>query len=189
MKNQTLRIISGKWKSRKINFSGSTEQLRPTSDRTKENLFNWIQYEIQNSRCLDLFSGSGNLGIESLSRGANSCTFIEKDKRAYQKIKKNLDILEANNVSVYNIDAFNYIKKNKMTYDFIFLDPPFGKNIISKILNQLQLNKIISVRTKVYIEVEKNFNIEPIKKNWKIIKYKTTSEVQYALLSIIEANS
>jgi 16S rRNA (guanine966-N2)-methyltransferase len=183
MKNQTLRIISGKWKSRKIVFPATTESLRPTSDRIKENLFNWLQNEIRLSTCLDLFSGSGSLGIESLSRGASQCTFIEKDNNAYNRIKKTLSLLDVKNANIYKSDAFQHIKKSSQKYDFIFLDPPFGKNILIKILTSIKESNVIKPETKIYIEAEKDFNFESLATSWLILKHKVTGDVQYGLIA------
>ncbi len=186
LKNQTLRIISGKWRSRKITFPANIPHLRPTSDRIRENLFNWLQSKIQQTTCLDLFAGSGALGFEALSRGARSCTFVEshpKAQTAIQKLLKELDITQG---SLVKTDAFKFLALNKKSYHLIFLDPPFGQNFLPKILTSLIEGNCIHQESLIYIEVESNFNLNTISNDWKILKIKKAGDVQYGLLQLKE---
>ena len=127
MNTSSIRIIGGRNKSYRIVFKASPD-LRPTSDRAKETLFSWLQFEIENKSCLDLFAGTGGLGLEALSRGANHVTFVEKDKNALQVLKKNLsDIKISNEALLINDSVENYLSRNKdEKYNIFFFDPPFS---------------------------------------------------------------
>ena len=107
----TLRIIGGEWRSRKLSFIDA-EGLRPTPDRIRETLFNWLQGTIHGANCLDLFAGSGVLGLEALSRGACQVTFVEKNKAVANQLKTNLDLLKSD-AEVHNQDALAYLQEYK----------------------------------------------------------------------------
>ena len=186
LKNQTLRIISGKWRSRKITFPANIPHLRPTSDRIREGLFNWLQGQIQHTTCLDLFAGSGALGFEALSRGAATCTFVENHPKAQTAIQKLLTELKITQGNLVKTDAFKFLSHNKKTYDLIFLDPPFGKNYLPKILAKLLESNCIHQESLIYIEVESNFNLNILSNDWEILKIKKVGDVQYGLLQLKE---
>ncbi len=119
-----MRVIAGKFKGQRLLFSKSFS-LRPTQDRVKETLFNMIQGICEDAICLDLFCGTGSLGIESLSRGATSVDFVDIDTRY---IQKNINLFDTKlPISIYKESAFNYVKQTQKLYDIIFLDPPWSK--------------------------------------------------------------
>lgn len=180
MKNQTLRIIGGKWKSRRLNFPANIAHLRPTSDRIRETLFNWLQTEIIGAQCLDVFSGSGALGLEALSRGAKSCDFIEKAYPAYIQLKKNLTLLGAENITCHCGDSFKILDKLDQSYDLIFLDPPFGKNFIPSLLEIIKSNKLLNSNGMIYFEVESGYSFQT--NEFNIFKEKTAGNVTYGIL-------
>ncbi|TPW17985.1 MAG: methyltransferase, partial [Halothiobacillaceae bacterium] len=119
----SLRIIGGTWRSRRLEFP-TVEQLRPTPDRVRETLFNWLQHRIGGARCLDLFAGSGALGFEALSRGANEVVFVEIDPAAVQALRANAQRLQADNAQIIHEEALRYLAKPADPFDIIFLDPP-----------------------------------------------------------------
>ncbi len=184
MKNQTLRIIAGKWRGRKIIFPANIPHLRPTSDRIRESLFNWLQSSIHNTTCLDLFAGSGALGFEALSRGAEHCTFIEQSPQALTSLKKSQNLFDIDNCQFIQTDAFKFLKRNKKPYDLIFLDPPFDKNLLPEVLTHIIRHKTLHLDSQVYIEVEKSFDLEALKDNWEILKSKKSGDVQYGLIKL-----
>lgn len=123
----SIRIISGEHRSRVLDVV-DREGLRPTSNRMRETLFNWIQPLLIGGHCLDLFAGSGALGIESLSRGAHTVTFIEKDREAFLVLRKNIESIykDVTRYQLHNSDALAYLAKTNESFTAIFLDPPFG---------------------------------------------------------------
>ena len=154
-KASTLRIIGGEWRGRKLQFFPA-EGLRPTNDRIRETLFNWLMHEIPAARCLDLFTGSGALGLEALSRGASEVTFIDNNKPTIQQIKTTLKMLEASQGKAICTDALKYIQQEKpeKPLDIIFLDPPFHKNMVPTALELLSNNNWLTDSTLLYIEIE-----------------------------------
>lgn len=139
-----MRIISGKYKGKEI-LGYQLEGTRPTQDRVKESLFAMIQNEVGEAKVLDLFAGTGNLGLEALSNGARHCTFIDNNPKATQTIKKNIDHLgiSQNQVSVITSDYRAFLTQDKESYDIIFLDPPYRYTFLSELLPTLiQQNKV-----------------------------------------------
>lgn len=126
-----MKIISGKYKGRNLN-GYSIEGTRPTMDRVKESLFAMIQNYVSGSNCLDLFAGSGNLGLEAISEGASCCTFIDNNKVAIKTINENLSKFDINNCKVYLKDFNIFLKETNEKYDLIFIDPPYKTDYIKK---------------------------------------------------------
>ena len=150
--NNTLRIIGGKWRSRKLSFI-SAPNLRPTPDRVRETLFNWLQSSIANARCLDLFAGSGALGLEALSRGASEVVFIEKHRTAARQLEQNLALLKTTN-PVINQDAKTYLLKESQAFDIIFLDPPFRQGLLPIMLELILEKQLLNNNALIYLEHE-----------------------------------
>jgi 16S rRNA (guanine966-N2)-methyltransferase len=124
---QQVRIIGGKWKGRKLQFSGDAS-LRPTLGRTRETLFNWLRPSLAGARCLDAFAGSGVLGFEALSQGADSVVLIEQNSRSVQSLKLTIDTLQAaQDAHVQRGDAVTYLASADTPFDIVFLDPPFDR--------------------------------------------------------------
>ena len=119
-----IRIIGGLWRGRKLPVLNS-EGLRPTTDRIKETLFNWLMFDVNERRCLDLFAGSGSLGFEALSRGASQVVMVEKDHQVAQQLSQNLARLPQAPATVVNTDAMRYLASSATPFDLVFLDPPF----------------------------------------------------------------
>jgi 16S rRNA (guanine966-N2)-methyltransferase len=174
MGNNTLRIIGGCWRSRKLRFINAPN-LRPTPDSVRETLFNWLQGSISNARCLDLFAGSGALGLEALSRGATEVIFIEKHRVAVEQLKQNLALLKANN-PIINKDAKNYLREATQPFDIIFLDPPFRKNFLPDCLDIIIEKQLLNDRGLLYLEqeAETNYHWE----DWQLTAIKETKAGQ-----------
>lgn len=136
-----VRIIGGDWRSRVIEFPDqSATGLRPTPDRVRETLFNWLGQTLHGNSCLDLFAGSGALGFEAASRGAASVLMIENDRAAAAALEKNREKLNASVCRIVSADATKFIATHRETYDVIFVDPPFASQLMPKILPQLVAN-------------------------------------------------
>ncbi len=128
-----VRIIGGAWRSRLIEFP-ALPGLRPTPDRVRETLFNWLGQTLDGLTCLDLFAGSGALGLEAASRGAKQVTLIERDARACAALRRNATALGATRVSVVRAEALAWLVASGSVYDVIFLDPPFGTDLLRPLL-------------------------------------------------------
>jgi 16S rRNA (guanine966-N2)-methyltransferase len=189
MTNNQIRIIAGTWRGRKIPFKDS-EGLRPTSDRIRETLFNWLAPYIQSSHCLDLFAGSGALGLEALSRGAISVSFVETNKQACQNIKNALQELNAPQGKTYQQNALQFIKEQDINkFTIIFIDPPYANLKLHELM--LLLEQQFDKERNNLIFYEHNTALDPSKllQNWKVEKQKKAGKVFYYLLKRLPANT
>lgn len=181
----SIRVISGKWRGRKLPVLNA-EGLRPTTDRNKETLFNWLMADVQNSTCLDMFAGSGGLGIESLSRHAKSVTFVEKDKKAYDIIRQNLERLgvEKQQVKLLNGDAIELAGSLEQAFDLVFVDPPFNCGLIPKAISLIEQKGLVKPGSKIYIECESKNQNYPLPASWQMMKEKQTQAVSFRLFEV-----
>lgn len=180
--NNHLRIIAGKWRGRKVQFPDS-QGLRPTSDRVRETLFNWLAPVINNANCLDLFSGSGALSFEALSRGAAKVTIIDANTRVCEQLRQNLTLLDCNNANLLTTDAINWLKEAKDTtepFDIVFLDPPFNQQLVTPSCELLDCQGLIREGSYIYIETEAKFKLQ-LPPSWRIHREKKTGQVAYYL--------
>jgi 16S rRNA (guanine966-N2)-methyltransferase len=175
----SIRIIAGLHRGRKLPVL-MAEGLRPTTDRVKETVFNWLMPFIQDSNCLDCFAGSGGLGFEALSRGASHVSLIELNKAAVQQLKENQQLLKTDHVSIINSDAIPFIKGNTEKFDVVFLDPPFRKGFIEQTTQLLNENSLAD-NALIYIEMESEHNNQKLPLNWKLLKEKVAGQVIYRL--------
>jgi len=177
-----LRIIGGKYRHRKIKFCISPG-LRPTANRTRETLFNWIHVDVANARVLDLFAGSGALGFEAISRGAREVVMVENQKKVSQYLNVNIRELNASGIKVVNQDVVSYLhRNNNQKYDFIFLDPPFNQGLIKTCCQLIDQHGWIAPNTLVYLEMENKLDPVPIPNSWRTIRSNSTSEVKFYLI-------
>lgn len=138
-----MKIISGKYKGRNI-IGYDIVGTRPTMDRVKESLFAMIQNYINNSNCLDLFAGSGNLGLEAISEGAKSCIFVDNNKIAIRTVNDNLTRLGIENCKVYLNDFRTFLKETREKYDLIFIDPPYKTDFIKEALRMIEKYNLLT---------------------------------------------
>lgn len=132
------------------------EGLRPTTDRVKETLFNWLAQEVPNARCLDLFAGSGGLGFECASRQANQVTMLELNPLAFQQLKTNVQSLKAENIELIHTDALAFLRQSGKPYDVVFIDPPFRQGLLQETTQLLEQNGWLAPQAMIYIECEKS---------------------------------
>jgi len=176
-----LRIIGGQWRSRKLAFSPA-QGLRPTSDRVRETLFNWLSPVIHGARCLDLFAGSGALGLESLSRGASHCDFVDTSGTALGQISQHLDTLGASrDGSCHPKRAEAFLASTTGTFDIIFIDPPFGLNLVEPVWQLLRTSSVLAPETWIYLETPANEAPPPVPENWVLHRDKKAGDVAYRL--------
>ena len=173
-KLNSIRIIAGKWRGRRLpvlDYLG----LRPTTDRVRETVFNWLMNDISGARCLDVYAGTGALGLECLSRGAAFVKFIESKQPVLRSIQNSIDILypeDDRNVSLTRADAMSALQMVcEEKFDIVFLDPPFNDDLIKTSATLLEKNYWLSDKAIIYIECEANKGDLVLPENW--IKYKS----------------
>ncbi|MDF1643832.1 MAG: 16S rRNA (guanine(966)-N(2))-methyltransferase RsmD [Pseudomonadales bacterium] len=183
-KGGQLRIIGGRWRSRKIEFPAG-DGLRPTGDRIRETLFNWLQHEIVGASCLDLFAGSGILGLEALSRGAECCTFIDSYEPAYRSLTQQLLKLEVDpsNAAVIRSDALGWLRASQAPkhYDLVFVDPPFLLDITTQCIELLETSSVLADDALIYLEAGRTQTDTAVPANWQQVRHKSSGQVRYCL--------
>ena len=176
-----LRLIGGEWRGRKLRFPDAPN-LRPTPDRVRETVFNWLAPMIYGARCLDLFAGSGALGLEALSRGAAFTTFVDSHKKVTSVLKEHLNLLDINDkAEVLQQDGVKLLKREAQKYDLVFLDPPYHLDFMQIVVPLLENNDWLADNAMLYLEIEKRQSLPEVPKNWKQLKEKTAGEVNYYL--------
>ncbi len=175
-----IRIIGGKWRGRKLPVRDS-EGLRPTTDRIKETLFNWLMPIVREARCLDCFAGSGALGFEALSRFADSVTFIELDKKNVQLLSENKVRLQANNANIINGNSLEVLNELGTPFDVVFIDPPFRKGLLNETIRLLEKNQWLANESWIYVESEAESPLTDIPANWQLHREKIAGQVAYRL--------
>ncbi|WCE29623.1 16S rRNA (guanine(966)-N(2))-methyltransferase RsmD [Vibrio sp. SCSIO 43137] len=176
----SIRIISGLWRGRKLPVHDA-EGLRPTTDRVKETLFNWLATDIPHSRCLDLFSGSGGLGFEAASRQADEVVMLELNKSAHQQLTSNISALKTDKVKALHTDALSYLNQQATPFDIVFIDPPFRKGLLDEVIIQLENNNWLSEDAMVYIETERELVMPELPPNWSLYREKHAGQVSFRL--------
>lgn len=163
-----LRIIGGHWRGRKLEFA-NLPGLRPTTDRVRETLFNWLQTQIPGARCLDLFAGSGALGLEALSRGAGQVVLVDSAAAVARQLRLNLSLLDTNQqAEVVHSQAMNWLQSSstESKFDLIFLDPPFGQAMLQPCCELIEQR--LQPGGWIYIEAEKSLQPLPVPAHWRL---------------------
>jgi 16S rRNA (guanine966-N2)-methyltransferase len=180
-----MRIISGTSKGRKL-AALRNQSLRPTSDRVKESLFNILGRGIEDKTVLDLFAGTGNLGMEALSRGAKKAIFVEKNRQALQLIRKNLTRLglgERSEVLPKEVDrAIAFLKKRESCFDLILMDPPYEKGLIQKTLLRLNAHPIYHESSILVVEHTRREPLPSVLEGWTLIRQRSTGDTIVSFL-------
>lgn len=182
-KSNALRIIGGRYRGRVVDFPDSPG-LRPTGDRVRETLFNWLQVEIPESRCLDLYAGSGALGFEALSRGASEVVMVERSTRVVAALKTAATQLGTSDLlQIKSQSTLEFIAQNEESYDVIFLDPPFESDLHRLTLEALQKAEWFDKGCLLYVECPHDFAIKKLlDPDWEILKEKSAGQVLFLLL-------
>lgn len=175
-----LRIIGGQWRGRVLKVLDQ-EGLRPTPDRVRETLFNWLQADVPNARCLDLFAGSGALGFEAASRGAEQVLMLELQTGAFQLLQDNARQLKSTHIKCLQQDAIQWINQCDAKYDVVFLDPPYDSDLLSKSIDLLEQNQCLADEAKIYIELPSDRELPELPTNWQLIRGKKAGQVGYHL--------
>jgi 16S rRNA (guanine966-N2)-methyltransferase len=177
-----LRIIAGLWRGRKIRFADHVG-LRPTADRIRETLFNWLQWNITSARCLDLFGGSGALSFEAASRGAHSVICVESDSSVSDCIRENLENFSHSQIELVQQDALAFLNSTRLPYkmDIVFLDPPFAAGLLAQSCQLLEENAWLTTQALIYLESAEALEALQLPENWRLIKSKKAGQVYYGL--------
>lgn len=177
-KQNTVRINAGEWRSRLIKFPDA-EGLRPTPERVRQTVFNWLGQDLTGLNCLDLFAGTGVLGFEALSRNAKMAVLVEKTPAVYRALLDNKAALKANAAQVFNMDALSFLQTNRQLFDVVFLDPPYNQGWLDKVLPLLPAQ--LSKDGIVYAEAE--YAIKP-NETWQVLKQSKAGNVFYHLIKL-----
>ncbi len=176
--NQTIRIIGGKFRGKKLHFPDS-EGLRPTPDRVRETLFNWLMHDIRDARCLDAFAGSGALGFEAHSRGAAHVVLLEQSPQVFNNLLKAAASFNSPDLTIKKMDACKYLKETTEPFDIVFLDPPFAKDYLPLCLEILANSSLLKSNGLLYIESPCEVEIDQT--IWQQIKLKRAGQIVYGL--------
>lgn len=178
--NGSIRIIAGKHRGRKLPVLMS-DGLRPTTDRVKETVFNWLMPYVHQSHCLDCFAGAGSLGFEAYSRGAESVSFIELDKAAANQLTQNKTLLNASSLTIHHQDALAFLANTTpKAFDIVFIDPPFRQNLVQKTISIIE-NQWLAKSALIYVEMESENSTLSIPSTWHLLKEKVAGQVIYRL--------
>jgi len=175
-----LRIIGGRWRGRRLEVPES-EGLRPTPDRVRETLFNWLQPYIAGAHCLDLFAGTGALCLEALSRGAARVVMVERAPAVAEQLRRHVDTLQAQNAEVVRADAVEFLQQAPQAFDIVFLDPPFRSDLIMRCAELVEARGWIKPGGLIYIEAPSRVEALPIPASWELIRSKSAGQVGYHL--------
>jgi 16S rRNA (guanine966-N2)-methyltransferase len=176
-----VRIIAGRWRGRRIHFP-ELEAVRPTPDRVRETVFNWLQAEIAGACCLDLFAGTGILSFEALSRGAELVICVERDKSAIAAIRHNAGILGAGGLETVHADAIEYLTHSQLRpVDIVFIDPPYGSQILGQVCQILDERAWLAPQALVYMERCAKGPVVTVPGNWQCLRSKRAGQVDYRL--------
>lgn len=179
-KPNELRIIGGEWRGRRIRFP-RRPGIRPSPDRVRETLFNWLAPVVQGSLCLDLFAGSGALGLEALSRGAATATFIESDRATADRLRETLSTLAPERAVVLQADALKWLGGPSERFDIAFLDPPFGSGLLAEALRKLDTGGWLSPGAHVYLEAPAKDGPPSLPPGWTLHRSGKAGAVGYHL--------
>jgi len=176
-----LRIIGGKWRGRKLDFPDA-DGLRPSGDRIRETLFNWLMADVPDSHCLDLFAGSGALGFEAVSRGASRAVLLDNNRTVVEQLRRNCAILDTDQVSVIHTDAGQWLQKadGAQPFTLVFIDPPFNAELLNPIIAQLEVSGALADEALIYLEAEAQQAVMP-PPYWQLLKHKQAGRVSFRL--------
>jgi 16S rRNA (guanine966-N2)-methyltransferase len=178
----SVRIIGGIWRGRRVSFP-DIPGLRPTPDRVRETLFNWLQTSIVGARCLDLFAGSGALGLEALSRGAVYAVFVEQTPAVCRVLQQTIASLKAtSNTRIMEMGAARFLRTPVEPFDIAFLDPPFGLNALPEYIPLIEAGGWLKPAGLLYLENERESGLPELPPHWELLKSKSAGQVGYHLV-------
>jgi len=180
MKQSGVRIIAGQWRGRRLQVLEG-EGLRPTPDRVRETLFNWLAPTIAHARCLDVFSGSGALGFEALSRGAAYVEMVDQSAAVVGLLQQELLRFGASNACVYQAKAPLQLHQVEKPFDIVFLDPPYQSDLLFTCCQYLETHGFLASQSHIYLEANQIIKDNDLPSNWQLIKKQHAGQVYYHL--------
>lgn len=176
-----VRIVAGKWRGRFLPVEDAPE-LRPTAERVRETLFNWLAPAIEGARCLDLFAGTGVLGFEALSRGAGAVTFVERSKLVAAGLEHSMSMLGARDASLHVADAFSWLRTSRsQPFDVVFLDPPYALDSLTDLCRLLQAGRWLAEGASIFMEQDLRRVRPVLPEGYRLSREKTAGNVRYSL--------
>ncbi len=175
-----VRIISGQWRRRLLRVP-DVDGLRPTPDRVRETLFNWLADDIEGARCLDLYAGSGALGFEAASRGAAKVLLVEKDQRAVACMRQGAAELGAEQIEVVHADVRRWLQGEASRFDIVFLDPPYGGDDLGELCARLERDSWLAPGALVYLETRATLEAPALPPGWRFLRRQKAGQVRYHL--------
>ncbi len=180
MKQGLIRIIGGQWRGRRLKVP-AVKDLRPTPDRVREPIFNWLAQTMAGANCLDMFAGSGALGFEALSRGARYVEMVDQSAGVVSLLQEELQTFGADNALIYRAKAPEGIRQSDTKFDIVFLDPPYQADLLSVCTHYLEDHDLLADRAYIYLEAHAPIKDNELPVNWRIIKSKQAGQVAYHL--------
>lgn len=180
MTEGVVRIIGGRWRGRKLKVL-PLKELRPTPDRVRETLFNWLAPFIAGANCLDVFAGSGVLSFEALSRGARKVVMVDESSAIVECLQQAATTLQASDAEIYRARAPEGLHVPKEPFDIVFLDPPYLQNILLPVCDYLEKQGFLAANALIYLEAKKSIDNNDLPDTWQIIKSKKAGQVFYHL--------
>lgn len=181
-----VRIIAGRWRGRRVEFA-PVPGLRPTPDRVRETVFNWLAPQLQGARVLDLYAGSGAFGLEALSRGAREAVLVDADGQVVQQLRRQGAVLGADGLHVVHSDVRAFLSGSGVSFDLAFVDPPYGKNLLAACCQALQAGAWLKPGALVYLEAEAALGEPPLPAKWTLVRSKRAGQVGYHLAHVASA--
>ena len=178
-----LRIIGGRHRGHRLPVPAQ-RGLRPTTDRVRETLFNWLQPAITGARCLDLFAGSGALGLEAASRGAARIVMVERAGAVVRQLVRNVATLGEDRIEVIHTDALRWLNHDGQPFDIVFVDPPFADGLLVPACESLNRNQWLASGALVYLEWSARAPIQALPAGWDLTREKKAGEVRYGLVRV-----
>ncbi|WP_241576534.1 16S rRNA (guanine(966)-N(2))-methyltransferase [Rosenbergiella collisarenosi] len=177
-----IRIIGGQWRGRKLSVLNS-EGLRPTTDRVRETLFNWLAPWLPEANCLDCYAGSGALGIEALSRYAAEVTLLEKDAHVARQLEQNIQVLKTKNLTLHRTDTLQFLAQSTPSapFNIVFIDPPFRRGLLEQTIELLETQQWLADDAVIYTENEVEQGTPKVPNNWTLYREKAAGQVCYRL--------
>jgi 16S rRNA (guanine966-N2)-methyltransferase len=175
-----VRIIGGKWRGRKLSVLNSPG-LRPTPDRVRETLFNWLAPEIHGAYCLDMFAGSGVIGFEALSRGASFVVMTDVSSAIVKHLQQELIRFKATDAEIYQAKAPAGIKQPAQLFNMVILDPPFDRDLLLPSCFYLEKSRFLAKNALIYLETNEPLSLENLPSEWQVLKNKQAGQVFYYL--------
>jgi 16S rRNA (guanine966-N2)-methyltransferase len=179
-----LRIIGGEWRGRRFRFPATANGIRPTPDRVRETLFNWLQGRVAGARALDLYAGSGALGLEALSRGAREVVFVDVDRTASRSIERTLAALAGDRGRVLTTSAAKYLAGPAAPFDLVFVDPPYASGEVEDVCRALAAGNWLAGGARIYLECPASVGEPRLPDGWRLLRSKRAGEVGYHLAGI-----